>query len=307
MVRRTALLPAVLILALGATAAGFAQAQTNPGTTWFQADPKAAAYRSVQAEVEAVIEEATSAGVPADLLVDKLREGASKRVPPGVLVSAVRAEADRLHVAADMLARETQDRTIDEAIRERELKSMSLLLLAGASSASVEAVAASAAAAGRSGADASEAFAVLLQARLSVNVGDKAIAALGSALLQSKLPRAAFASVPGILQDASARGLDIASAAASLVSILQAGGGTVEMQQEIRKEGDLRASRQAGAGGRSAGQGRDSGRAAPGAGTSPPGGQGKPPGAGGTEPTGGGPDKPAEDTAPGGSRVPGGS
>lgn len=58
---------------------------------------------AVAEEIEAIARSAGEAGVPMGPLYDKALEGAAKRVPPARVLPAVRAYANRMHVARDAL------------------------------------------------------------------------------------------------------------------------------------------------------------------------------------------------------------
>lgn len=63
---------------------------------WLKTEPMATPYRDLAPSIVQVFEAAQSEGLPLELLFDKLKEGAAKRVPPGRLKPVLEGELNRL-------------------------------------------------------------------------------------------------------------------------------------------------------------------------------------------------------------------
>ncbi|MEJ5187664.1 hypothetical protein [Treponema sp. J25] len=87
-----------------------------------------ALYQEVASELEVIINEAERQQIPGDLLVDKLKEGAAKRVTGTQLVQALRTEVDRLITATTLLKKPGRRVSGD---RQSLLRTTSLLLQGG--------------------------------------------------------------------------------------------------------------------------------------------------------------------------------
>jgi hypothetical protein len=196
-------------------------------------DNLGAAYSAVESEIRAVFSAAEAAGIPTALLMDKLEEGASKSVAPGQLLLALRAEAERLAAGQAALSREKIDLAGAEE-KSQALKAISLLFVAGVQDTTVDSLLATSGK--RGAADLVEALNTLVQIRLSTGLADNGLATLGTALLESGLPRAAFKSIPRVLFNAAARGMKGEAAAAVLVDVLKSGGGIVQMEEALLKK-----------------------------------------------------------------------
>jgi hypothetical protein len=225
---------AILFLVLTAGAPLFAA--ENDAGAWFRSDPQAAAYAVVEPDISAVFTDADQAGIPTALLMDKLKEGASKTVAPDRLLLALRAEASRLTAGQAAVTR-AKIRLAGTDERANVLKAISLLLVSGVQDATVDSLLA-ASSGKRNPSDLVDALNVLVQIRLSTGLTDGAVQVLGTALLKSGLPRGAFPALPGVLFNAAARGMEDETAAAVLADVLNAGGGILQMENALQKKAD---------------------------------------------------------------------
>lgn len=71
-----------------------AEVQTYAPLAWLDS-PSAGPYQGIRGELEALFFQAQGAGLPAEVLMDTLREGTAKRVAPSLLLGALRSEWDR--------------------------------------------------------------------------------------------------------------------------------------------------------------------------------------------------------------------
>jgi hypothetical protein len=72
-------------------------------TSWFATDRRARAYLGVETELQSLFDQARLHKVPIGPLIDKLREGAAKRVEPERLLNAVGETIDQLARARSVL------------------------------------------------------------------------------------------------------------------------------------------------------------------------------------------------------------
>ena len=199
---------------------------------WLRAEPRARAYDAAQPAILGVFDDAREAGLPPALLVEKLMEGVSKRVPPDLLVAALRAESERLSIGADILS--GQASAFLPARKEAALRAISLLLASGSSPRLAESLVSAATASGRDSADTVDALQVLAQVRLSIHLPDVLLQSLGAAMLQSGMPRAAFGSIPSMLLQARANGMSPEETIADVVRVLQSGGGLIQVEDRLQ-------------------------------------------------------------------------
>jgi hypothetical protein len=226
--RRLAVLACLVLLALPALGedAGL--------SSWFRSDPKARAYAAVEAELAATFDAAAAADLPTRFLLEKLREGAAKGVAPARLAAGLRAEAQRLSQAADMLAHAPVPFP-DRAAREETLKAVSIALLAGFSPGGVEALLARAAPPARGPQDVVAVLAAVIPVKDASRLEEPDLVRLGAALLGSRLPATAFKSVASFFLRAAASGArdgDILDT--MVIPALEGGGGLVQMEEKLR-------------------------------------------------------------------------
>jgi hypothetical protein len=203
-------------------------------SAWFRSDPKARPYAAVQAEIAATFDEAAGAGLPAWVLMEKLREGAAKGVPAGRLATGLRAEATRLSQAADILLR-ARTSVADRRERDETLRAVSIALLAGFSPGAVETLLVLVAPPARGPQDAVAALAAVIPVKDASLLSEADLVRLGAALLQSRLPSTAFKSIGSFFLKASASGARDGDILDDMViPALRGGGGLVQMEEQLR-------------------------------------------------------------------------
>jgi len=95
--------------------AGLAQGSPSGGPAWRARLEKRLDART-RAAVERVIDSAQTAGLPAELLVDKALQGAAMGARGDAIVKAVRLQAERLDVARDALGPSSHHTELDAAV-----------------------------------------------------------------------------------------------------------------------------------------------------------------------------------------------
>ncbi len=205
---------------------------------WLDTDARANVYSVVAAELRALFAEGDERHVPVGLLMERLREGASKGVDPEILVRALREELDRLERSQLILA------GASGAGAERNVKEVSLLLRAGLPDALIHIVLNAASRAGRDTETALAACSALADLRRLGSIGDEESARIGELLLRSRVSPRRYASLASVFTRAKTRGMsdgDIVQTV--IIRSLESGGGLSAMDREIDRSGPGRPGR----------------------------------------------------------------
>jgi hypothetical protein len=223
---------ACLFVFLALAAAAFCQ---DAGVdSWFKADPRAKAYMDSKADVLRIFAEAQAAELPMWVLMDKLREGASKGVSPDRLTAGLQSEAARLSAAKAILERVKAD-IAEKTEYEDALRDMSIALLAGIGGETIESLFAGTGMKARTYRDVLAACAALIQMKNSSRLPENDLRRLGETLLASTLPSSSFSSIPSFFVKARAAGLRESEVLDSIVlKALETGGGFVRMEELLR-------------------------------------------------------------------------
>ncbi len=221
------------IMLLAALLAAPAFGDDGGASSWLDSEPRARPYDAVRQDILKIFDEAAQAPLPVALLMEKLKEGVSKRVPADVLLAALRAEQNRLSVAWDLVDR--QDGAIQPGGREEAVRRIDLLLVAETAPTTIESVLDAAASARRTSSDAVEALGVLAQVKLSMELTDPLLKTLGTAMLRSRMGAGVFGSVLTVLVQARTRGMSTDAAVAMVTGVLASGGGITQRQDRLQQ------------------------------------------------------------------------
>ncbi len=199
-------------------------------SSWFLTDRRARAYTGVQAELQGLIDEARLQNVPIGPLIDKLREGASKRVEAERLPGALRETIDRMLRARSIL----EQAGAADAGSEENVQAVSVLLQRGLPEELARQLIARALQAGR-GMQAARAACDAVTSLLAVRaMGEQDALKVGELLLASKLPVPAYRSLVSVYLKAKASALDNSEILNDvIISTLESGGGIVSMDEKI--------------------------------------------------------------------------
>jgi hypothetical protein len=202
---------------------------------WFRESEHASRYEDQRDDFRRLLEQARTDGVPPELMMLVLREGAAKRVSPSRLVAAMEEEGERLATSrtlleeADLLPIRNAD--IRDALRE-----LSVYQVAGVEPDSIRAIL-----------DATESLEVGLQAVSAVAqivaiqpLSEPTTAELGRSILTSDLTPATFGSVSSAYLRGTLAGLPPQSVARIIIDVLDAGGGLIQIDRELRARGRRR-------------------------------------------------------------------
>lgn len=233
--RRTRFLPALLFLLLLAV-----PAMGDELSSWFDSDPRARAYEGVEAELQSLIDEARLRKVPVGPLIDKLREGAAKRVDPGRLLDAVGETIDQLARARSVLEQSEGNFSASE----EDLQAVSLLLRGLSEELAVELISfglekGCEMRAIRAAGDA------ITRLRSIAELEEGETLKIGTLLLAGKVPVFAYGSLPSIYLKGRASGLSDGEILNEvIIETLESGGGIIAMHTKI----DRRKASEAGGG-----------------------------------------------------------
>ncbi len=226
--RLTALLAAMVLSLLPAFQAF---CQESALDAWLRDDPRGKTYAAAAADLRDVFSRAGSEGLPLGILMDKLREGASKGVPAGRLSAGLEAERQRLLEVRDILKGSGMS-IMDAGEYQETLKDISLTLLAGIPAGTIQSLFTAAARAGKTVMDVRAACAALIRMASVSRLAGEDLRRLGEAMVSSSLASSAFASIPSFFIKARASGLREGDVLDSIViKALQSGGGLARMEE----------------------------------------------------------------------------
>ena len=201
-------------------------------SSWFASDPRARAYEEVEAELQGLIDEARLKKVPVDPLIDKLREGAAKRVEPERLLDAVAETIDQLSRARLIL----EQASGSSSPSEEDMRAVSLLLRGLPEQLAGELIA--------FGLEQGREMRAILAAgdaitrlRSIAELEEGETLKVGTLLLAGKVPVFAYDSLPSIYLKGRASGLsDREILDEVIIETLESGGGIIAMHTKINRK-----------------------------------------------------------------------
>jgi hypothetical protein len=217
------LLSLLFLLLLAVPAAG------DELTSWFDGDPRARAYQAVETELRELFAEAREREVPIDPLIDKLREGAAKRVDAQRMLDAVGETIDRLARARFVLEQTAGE--VSESLED--LQAVSLLLRGLSEELTVELIAFGLEK-GRDMRAIRAAGDAITRLRSIAELEEGETLKVGTLLLTSKVPVFAYGSLPSIYLKGRTAGLaerEILDEV--IIETLASGGGIIAMHTKI--------------------------------------------------------------------------
>lgn len=202
---------------------------------WFDTAPEAAAYGTIQADILDILVEAEASGIPGQLLLSKMKEGAVKGVPPARLVTALKKERDRLLRALDIIEAAGYSPAEDGASTEQSLKMISIILRDNGSSRLLEGVLYEAHRNNRSLSDGTAACGAVFQVGKVTGLSEDQLLSLGTALFDGSLPSSAYNAVVSIFLKARAGRISEEEALDILIEVFGAGKGLIQLEREINR------------------------------------------------------------------------
>lgn len=213
---------------------------------WLSADSRAARYRTVEDDLARVFKESERTGVPPELLLEKLKEGAAKNVPASRIVPALEAELERLAFAKELSDRLGLYRTEPDK-RAGLFRTVSIFLLSGFSPSLVDEVFSAAferasienrdrtSAQDSAVERADEALHTLLQIGLIYRFSDDELVGLGRAVIASGIPVSGYRSLASVFLKANSYRMSGAETIGLVTEILSNRGGLLQIEQELQR------------------------------------------------------------------------
>ncbi|MCA1950263.1 MAG: hypothetical protein LDL24_06810 [Treponema sp.] len=198
---------------------------------WLQSSASSA-YHSVSQELQSLINDAESRRIPENLVLDKLKEGAAKRVPPQQLLQALRTEIDRLTLAMQLLQKGSP---VQAAQLESLLKSLSLLLQGGVPVDTIDAVIDYAVMLEKSSTRAVNALSSAFRIIAIAQAPAELLRPLSECLVRSNLSESQFPQIQSFAVRAKSRQILGESMIKLIIGSLDGGYGLVGLDRELQK------------------------------------------------------------------------
>ena len=185
-------------------------------------------YVSMTQALTSIIAISDAENLPSMVLVDRFREGAAKSAPADALVAAGQLELDRLRVVARLL-RESGNVSLREPARV--YGTLSLCLRAGLDQGSLAQLIH---ASGVGGIDRAVGVCeTLLKLTGITTLNEGELARLGKALLNSRVPLSGYGALVGVFAKARGARLDDGTTLDLVVSVLERGGGLLQVNDSV--------------------------------------------------------------------------
>jgi len=226
MLRRIAFLATALAFAMAAAA--------EPLADWYAASPRASAYLSIRGELAELLADCEAEGIPEELLMARIAEGAGKRVQPDRLVSVLRTDLSNYVVVKGLVARHYPGE-IGGGRLAGLLERGGMALRTGLDAAQFGAMVAAASVRGADAARAMDAILAVAAAQASVPIDDDGKVALAVALALSGESPEHFSQLSSLLLRGRAGRLQTRELVAMIVGVLGKGGGFLQVDREITR------------------------------------------------------------------------
>jgi hypothetical protein len=199
---------------------------------WFRTEKRAARYTEVRSDLERVVQEAQDEGLPAAILVERVREGAAKAVRPEALRDAVSEELERLRQVSRVL----QEAGIAESARVPEVyRTLLLCLRAGLHPETLREVLLADAGPPDPPDRAVASCETLLKLTSTTALEESERRRLGVSLVSSRLPTRGYTSIPSVFARGRSGGLTDREIADIIVLVLDGGGGIIQISEELER------------------------------------------------------------------------
>ncbi len=227
-------LAAILLFSSVLLVAGAGASWSDLLKTWYGSDPRSAAYASARGELGHIFSEAGQRHVPQWLLMERLREGEAKGIPPDTLVSALHGELGRLEQARLLMANAGLRGTFLSRPGDETLKEVGIYLRAGLPDKLVGELLAAGAGMQRGYESALAACGAIMDLRAVAPLEDADSAQIGKLLMASGMQPSGYASLALVYGLGRSRGLSHEALVHDVImSTLSAGGGLAIMNQKI--------------------------------------------------------------------------
>ncbi len=199
--------------------------------------PEFSGYRGEADQILKLFHDLKASGLPSVPLVDLLREGAAKHVAPDVLYGALKKSAERIRVSARILQ---QTHLWPEGLKPAEVRRrielvrrVGLVVQGGVPEILLTSLM-SGSPRPEKGLRLAEALVGILQV---ADVPEADLLAMSNTILGGRLPEATYSSLPGLFVRGRVLGLSGEGIARIITRIASRGGGIIQMDAEIRRQG----------------------------------------------------------------------
>lgn len=201
--------------------------------TWFD-DKANHGYAAAKAKIEQAVRKAAVAGVPEEILVERLSEGAAKNADVATLERAVQEEAARLAALAGAIDAAAADLTTKE--RTDAIREAALAMRAGVDAATIGQIVRWSVGAGQELRRTIAALAALCTLQRTLELGSYETLALVGAMVRSREKPSRFASFASLLAEAHGRGMDARVLVETSVAVLARRGTFLAVRQELERK-----------------------------------------------------------------------
>ncbi len=186
-----------------------------------------------------LLKTALQENIPGVLLMDKIREGAAKHIPPQRLITAVNNELNRLKTA-QIIVYEQNIKPENEDRYANRLKHISILLLGGIKDKTITRLFNLMAKTSRTADDILAACDVLVEFNSINLLSQDDLYGIGKALLSSRLKASTFSGISSVYLNARAKRIKTEDILTIIKNTLTNGGGIIQIDQEISNRGRYR-------------------------------------------------------------------
>lgn len=208
--------------------------------SWFNNSRQAKPYNDIKEPILSLFARSEQRGVPSSLLLDKLKEGAAKRIPEQRLLAALSQELDRLTRAQQIIESTGYEVDVEGTEYKEHLKLIVIMIRGGLSEIHIQNVLEFAEHIHKPLTAGIAACEALLQLNQIATLQEEQLLDVGKALLDSSLPTSGYASVTSIFIKARALKIRDKETVAILQRVLDQGGGLIQLEREINRRGRRR-------------------------------------------------------------------
>ena len=209
----------------------------NDLSEWYSSHPRAQSYQGIWQELTDLLLEAQILGLPRWVLMERLLQGAARRVRPDILLKELIKEKERL-ITADGILKGSSAHDKDRKTYETHLKNISIYLRAGLQETTLEQLLSFSMAAHKPVEMVFQVCAVLAQILSKQNIEKTDVLRLGKEILSSKLNPEKYDDISSFFLRASAKRMRVKEIISIITENLERGGNLIQLEQElIRRTG----------------------------------------------------------------------
>ncbi|MBI9103995.1 MAG: hypothetical protein JEY99_16375 [Spirochaetales bacterium] len=207
--------------------------------SWYKEETRSEAYQEIHRELTILINSIEETEIPVSLLMEKLREGSSKRVPARRLLLALNEEVNRLRIAEQILS---ESDVVFKSINEETslYRGISILLAGGLSEKTIQTLIRT----NNQTDNRTDSFIAAGHALLGVQavapLSRENIQRLGEALVESELPFQMYSAITSLFLKGMVQRLQSETILEIIIDILNHHGGIVQIERELNRRSSRR-------------------------------------------------------------------